>query len=60
MKKQFTKWLDFASVAAYAAAVFMIANGHFWPGIAFIGAGTSLFSAAAVNKNKNSASEEQK
>ena len=50
MKKQYTKWLDLASLAAYAVSVFVIAGGHFWPGIALFGAGTSLFSAAAIHK----------
>ena len=59
MKKQYIKWLNFASLAAYAAAVFMIADGHYWPGIAFIGSGTSLFSATAINK-KAASQEEQK
>jgi hypothetical protein len=34
----------------------MITDGHFWNGIVFIGAGTSLSSAAAVYKKKNDAS----
>ncbi len=56
MKEQFAKWLPVLSLASYAAAVFMIADGYYWPGIAFIGAGTSLFSAGAIYKKKNDGS----
>ena len=35
----------------------MIADGHFWNGIVFIGAGTSLFSAAVFYKKKDDASD---
>ena len=53
MKEQFVKWMPILAIACFAAAVFMIADGFFWPGIAFIGAGASLSSAAAVWKKKN-------
>ena len=56
MKEQFVKWMPVIALAFFVAAVFMIADGHFWNGLAFIGAGTSLFSAAAVYK-KNDASD---
>jgi hypothetical protein len=36
----------------------MIADGHFWNGIVFIGAGASLSFAAAVCKKKNDASDQ--
>ena len=45
------------STCFFVAAVFMIADGHFWNGIVFIGAGTSLSSAAAIHKKKNDASD---
>ena len=56
MKEQFIKWIPFLALACFVAAVFMITDGHFWNGIVFIGAGTSLSSAAAVYKKKNDAS----
>lgn len=34
----------------------MIANGHFWNGIVFIGAGASTYSASVVFRKKNDAS----
>ncbi len=58
MKEPFVKWLPVLALVAFAAAVFMIADGHFWPGIAFIGAGASLSSAAAIYKKKSGGSEE--
>ena len=58
MKEQFVKWMPFLALASFAAAVFLIADGHFWNGIVFIGAGASLSSAAAVYKKKNNVSEE--
>ena len=58
MKEQFVKWMPVIALAFFAAAVFMIADGHFWNGIVFIGAGASLSSAAAVYKKKNNVSEE--
>ena len=60
MKEQFIKWLPVLALACFVIAVFMIADGHYWPGITFIGAGTSLSSAAAVCKKNNNASEENK
>ena len=58
MKEQFVKWMPAIALACFAAAVFMIADGHFWNGVVFIGAGASLSSAAAVYKKKNNVSEE--
>lgn len=58
MKEQFVKWMPVLALASFAAAVFMIADGYYWPGVAFIGAGTSLYSATASCKKKNEASEE--
>ncbi len=55
MNEQFLKWMPVIALACFAVAVFMIADGYFWPGIVFIGAGTSLSSAAAVYKKKNNA-----
>ncbi|MBR0391856.1 MAG: hypothetical protein IJK38_06005, partial [Oscillospiraceae bacterium] len=43
--------------ACFAAAVFLIADGHFWNGVVFIGAGASLSSAAVIYKKKNNASD---
>ena len=58
MKESFVKWMPVLAIACFAAAVFMITDGYFWPGIAFIGAGTSLSSAAEVYKKKNDAADE--
>ena len=58
MKEQLIKWMPVIALACFAAAVFMIADGHFWNGIVFIGAGASLSSAAAVYKKKNNVSDE--
>ena len=58
MKEQFVKWLPVLALACFAAAVFLIADGHFWNGIVFIGAGTSLSSAAAIYKKKNDVTAE--
>ena len=55
-KEQFVKWIPVVALALFVAAVFMITDGHFWNGIVFIGAGTSLFSAAAVYKKKSGTS----
>ena len=57
MNEQFVKWIPVIALAFFVAAVFMIADGHFWNGMVFIGAGTSLSSAAAVYKKKNDASD---
>ena len=57
MKEQFIKWLPVLALACFVIAVFMIADGHFWNGIVFIGAGTSLSSVAAIHKKKNDASD---
>ena len=57
MKEQFIKWMPVMALASFAAAVFMIADGYYWPGIALVGAGTSLSSAAAIYKKKNDSSE---
>ena len=52
MKEQFIKWMPVMALAFFVAAVFIIADGHFWIGIVFIGAGSSLYSAAAIYKKK--------
>ena len=57
MKEQFVKWLPVLALACFAAAVFLIADGHFWNGVVFIGAGASLSSAAVIYKKKNNASD---
>ena len=57
MKEQFVKWMPVIALACFAAAVFMIADGYYWPGIVFIAAGASLSSAAAVYKKKNETSD---
>ncbi len=57
MKEQLIKWMPVLALAAFATAVFMIADGYYWPGIAFVGAGMSLSSAAAVYKRKNDTSD---
>ena len=57
MKEQLIKWMPFLALACFVAAVFMIADGHYWPGITFIGAGASTYSASVVFKKKNNASE---
>ena len=57
MKEQFVKWMPVLALACFVAAVFLIADGHFWNGIVFIGAGASLSSAAVVYKKKNNASD---
>ena len=57
MKEQFVKWMPVLALACFAAAVFLIADGHFWNGIVFIGAGASLSSAAAVYEKKKDASD---
>ncbi len=48
MKEQFIKWLPVLALACFVIAVFMIADGHFWNGVVFIGAGASLSSAAVI------------
>ena len=57
MNEQFAKWIPVLALAFFVASVFMIADGHFWNGIVFIGAGTSLYSATAIYKKKNDASD---
>lgn len=57
MKEQFIKWLPVLVLACFVIAVFMIADGHFWNGVVFIGAGASLSSAAVIYKKKNNASD---
>ncbi len=44
MKEQFIKWLPVLALACFVIAVFMIADGHFWNGVVFIGAGASTYS----------------
>ena len=58
MKEQFVKWMPFLALALFAAAVFMIADGHFWIGIVFIGAGSSVYSAEVIYKKKIDAYDE--
>ena len=53
MKEQFVKWMPVLALACFAAAVFLIADGHFWNGIVFIGAGTSLSSATTIYRKEN-------
>lgn len=61
MKEQFIKWISVLALISFAAAVFIIADGHFLPGIVLIGAGSSLSSIAAIYKKKNDAAgKEQK
>ena len=57
MKEQLIKWLPVLALACFVIAVFMIADGHFWNGVVFIGAGASLSSAAVIYKKKNNASD---
>ena len=57
MKEQFVKWMPVLALACFVIAVFMIADGHFWNGVVFIGAGASLSSAAVIYKKKNNASD---
>jgi len=57
MKEQLIKWLPVIALACFVAAVFLIANGHFWNGVVFIGAGASTYSASVVFKKKNNAFE---
>ena len=56
MKEQFVKWLPVIALACFVAAVFLIADGHFWNGIMFVGAEASTYSASVVFKKKNDAS----
>ena len=53
MKEMFIKWMPFLALACFVAAVFMISDGYFWNGIAFMGAGMSLSSAAAIYRKKS-------
>ena len=57
MKEQFMKWMPVLALACFVVAVFMIAEGYFWPGIVFVGAGTSLSSTIAVYKKKDKDSD---
>ena len=45
------------ALACFLVAVFMTAEGYYWPGITFIGAGASLSSASTVYKKKNDDSD---
>ena len=56
MKEQFVKRMPVIALVFFVAAVFMIAEGYFWNGIVFIGAGASTYSASVVFKKKNHAS----
>ena len=53
MKEQIVKWMPVIALACFVAAVFLIADGHFWNGIVFIGAGTSLSSSTAIYRKEN-------
>lgn len=53
MNEQFRTWLTYLSLALFVAAVFLITAGHFWIGIVFIGAGSSISSVAAISKKKS-------
>ena len=57
MKEMFVKWMPVIALACFVAAVFLIADGHFWNGIVFIGAGASTYSASVVYKKKNDDSD---
>ena len=56
-EEQIAKWMPVLALAFFAAAVFMIADGYFWPGIVLIGAGAGFSSAAAIYKKKTDASD---
>lgn len=57
MKEQFMKWMPLLALAAYAASVFIINGGYFWPGIILIGLGTYLLCAAGVYKKQKENSD---
>ena len=59
MKEQFVKWMPVIALAFFVAAVFIIADGHFWIGIVVIGAGSSVYSAATIYKKKIDASDKE-
>ena len=48
MKEKFIKWIPVLALVSFVTAVFLIADGYYWNGIAFIGAGASLSSAAVT------------
>ena len=52
MKEKFIKWIPVLALVSFVTAVFLIADGYYWNGIAFIGAGASFSSAAVIYKNK--------
>jgi len=52
MKEQLAKWLLVLALISFVAAVLLVDDGHYWPGIAFIVVGGGLSSAAAVYKKK--------
>ena len=52
MKEKFIKWIPVLALVSFVTAVFLIADGYYWNGIAFIGAGASLSSAEVIYKNK--------
>lgn len=51
MKERLIKWIPALALVSFVAAVFLIADGYYWNGIAFIGVGASLYSAAVIYKN---------
>ncbi len=57
MKEKFIKWIPVLALVSFVAAVFLIADGYYWNGIVFIGAGASLSSAAVIYKKKNVGSD---
>ena len=57
MKALYSKWMEVLALASYAAAVFMLAGGKYWPGIALIGAGSALM-AAGKSKSGDPAHKE--
>ena len=57
MKALYSKWMEVLALASFAAAVFMLAGGNYWPGIALIGAGSALM-AAVKSKSGDPAHKE--
>lgn len=57
MKEQFMKWMPLLALAVYAASVFIINGGYFWPGIILIGSGTYLLCAAGVYKKQSNSKQ---
>lgn len=51
------KWMPLLALAVYAASVFIINGGYFWPGIILIGSGTYLLCAAGVYKKQSNSKQ---